>query len=70
MTKKKYPADTLEMTKFSQQAKSCLCTEQNHNASSSITVVQFFQTMYTSVVQCIHAIDLGADHLTFEGGYG
>ena len=30
--------------------------------------------MYTSVVQCIHAekfaIDLGADHLTFEGVMG
>ena len=50
MIKKKYPANTSEMkNKLFQQAKSRIVTHKknNHCASSSITVVEFFQTKYT-----------------------
>ena len=52
MIKKKYPAITPEknmMKKLSQKYKSRIFTlQKHHHASSSITVVEFLQTTYTS----------------------
>ena len=49
MIKKKYPAKAPGMKKLSQQAESRIFTAKKiHYASSSIIVVEFFQTAYTS----------------------
>ena len=44
--KKKFFANTPEMKKLSQQAKSRIFTETNNYASSSIAEVEFFPTAY------------------------
>ena len=43
---KKYPANTPEMKKLSQQGKRRIFTETNNYASSSIAEVEFFPTTY------------------------
>ena len=48
MINKKYPTNTSEIKNLSKQAKSLIFTEKNHYTSSSIKLVEFFQTRYTS----------------------
>ena len=48
MINKKYPTNTSEIKNLSKQAKSLKKKKKNHYTSSSIKLVEFFQTRYTS----------------------